>query len=1131
MKRTLTGILLLMLAGFTFAAYTYAPSSVLSSGSFVKIRVSESGLHAISYTDLKKMGLTPESVRIYGYGGAMLPQNFAQGRIDDLPLVPVYLDKGADGIFNSGDRLIFFAQGPVSWSHDGKQFVHTRNTYSNFGYYFLTSDHGSTEEIATQPAPNAAAAEDIRTYDAYQVHELDSINLIDRTGEEGGGREFYGEMFMPGATRNFRFRFSGLVASEPMNWNISVAAASSDASRFEIQMDNASTSVPLSGIPSSDFYTKASAGSSTKTISAEAGELKTVALTFRSSSPTALGFLNYIELNAVCNLALTGNEPLCFRSKTGKDNSNYYQFVIGNATAETQVWDVTDKAAITRMNTTFSAADKQLKFTARNTGIREYVAFNPQSATYLSPVKTADIEPQNLHALSDIDYVIITPAEFLSEAQRLAAAHEEYDNMTVAVVTDQQVYNEFSSGTPDASAYRWLMKMLYDRANASGGTIHKPRYLCLFGDGTFDNRKLISFSNSGNNWLLTYQSKNSVNEVKAYATDDYFGFLDDNEGEVDVNGRMDIGVGRIPVNTLAQATGVVDKTVRYIKGENKGKWKNQLIFVADDGDSNLHTSCSDQAGEATRTGNPDFVVNKIYLDAYTQEVNASGESYPLAQSRLNNLLNSGALLFDYCGHSGYNNASSEGLVTLAGIRAMQNENPAFWIFASCSFALFDAGKQSAAEEAVLNPDGGAIAVCAACRTVYASQNATLNKHICNVLFDHDTPFGYHSRLGDAVSQGKNACGSDENKMSYVLLGDPAVSLHFPTDYQVRTSHMADTINALSVTEIEGFIEAENGDTASWFNGKLHISVYDKLQRVTTLDNDQPDESEKVKFTYNDYPNILFQGETTIRDGRFSCTFMVPKDIRYNFGNGRIVYYAIDTLTSEEGVGHYEDFIVGGSSPVEVTDTVGPELKLYLGTKHFQQGDRTNEKPHFYAEISDEHGINTVGSGIGHDLLLIVDSKAAETYVLNDYFSATNNSYQQGIVSYQMQELSEGRHSAFFRAWDLLNNSSSETIEFEVVKGYDPSIVSVLTYPNPVDRGGMVNIAFEYDQPDVVMQTDIFIYDLSGRLVHRISQHGTETVRWNVAETATPAGVYLYKVQLSSSQTKTCSCTGKLIITK
>lgn len=1149
MKKLLT-ILTTLLIGVCFAkAHSYTSSSVLSEGTWVKIMVRQSGIYSISYDDIRKLGLDPANIRVYGYGGAMLTQNFTKTKIDDLPLVPVYINKGSDGVFSSGDNILFYGQGSVNWTFNGTNFTHTRNPYSDYGYYFLTSSKGSTQEITTAAAVTAAATKTISTYTALQLHEIDSINLVDRKNVEGGGREFYGEQFTPNDNRTFSFTFENLTrTNKSLRFIVDLAGFSSSTSIFTVTHESTMANETIPAIQSSDFYTKAAAKTAELNVTPSAGNKQNINITFKSSSATALGNLNYIEAIAECALTLTPNQPLFFRTKDGYGQNSYLQYNLAGASAETQIWDITDLQNIQRVSTTLNGTT--LSFKANNRTIHEYVAFNPSTSSFLSPItsqKDLDdiakaekksfsqtcplgaINTQNLHALSDIDLVIITPEEFLPEAQRLGNAHAQYDNMTVAVVTDQQVYNEFSSGTPDATAYRWLMKMLYDRARLSGGTIHKPGYLLLFGDGTFDNRKLLAAS--GNNWLLTYQAKNSLSEIKAYATDDYFAFLDDNEGENDLTGRMDCSVGRLPVNSTAQAQGVVDKLIRHMQNGNKGRWKNQMVFLADDGDSNLHTKGADAAAEAVRLHNPSFIVNKIYLDSYTQEVNASGESYPLAETRLNNLLREGVLLFDYCGHSGYNNATNEGLISIATIRKMQNDNLGLWMFASCSFALFDAGKTSGAEEAILNSEGGALAVCAADRTVFANQNAILNRHICDSLFAHSNPFDYNKRIGDAVRLGKNATGSDENKMAYVLLGDPAISLRYPTQYEVVTSSIPDTLNALSVNEVSGFLRAEDGDTALWFNGRLSITIFDKMQQITTLDNDQNDPDDKEKYTFNDYPNTLFQGETDVVDGKFSFRFMVPKDVRYNFGNGRIVYYAFDSENGEEACGHHESFIIGGSSPVEIIDTVGPNLNVYINSPSFTDGDQSNETPHFYAELSDEHGINTVGSGIGHDILLIVDDKADQTFVLNDYFSATNNSYQEGVVSYRMAELAEGRHSLFFRAWDLLNNSSSQTITFEVVKGLDPNVVSVMSYPNPVTSDGLLNIEVDYTQPDVIMQTDIYIYDMSGRLVHSISQRGTERITWDLGADSTPAGVYLYKVQLSSPTTKTVSKTGKLVVTK
>ncbi|MBQ1858281.1 MAG: hypothetical protein II140_00310, partial [Paludibacteraceae bacterium] len=439
---------------------------------------------------------------------------------------------------------------------------------------------------------------------------------------------------------------------------------------------------------------------------------------------------------------------------------------------------------------------------------------------------------------------------------------------------------------------------------------------------------------------------------------------------------------------------------------------------------------------------------------------------------MHNLLRSGVLFFDYSGHGGSNSVTNESILNQKDIESMSNRNLAFWLFATCNFGAYDGGKRSAAESAVLNPNGGAIGVLAATRTVFANPNTTLNRSICDKLFAHTNATQYNATLGEAIAAGKNALGGDANKMAYVLIGDPALRLNYPTDYQVQTTTAIDTLNALSVQHVEGRIIDEDSLLVEDFNGKVDITIYDKLQVITTRDND--DTSDDAKYlSYNDYPSTIFSGATDVKDGLFSYTFMVPKDIRYNFGNGRIVYYAVttDSLETAEATGHFEDFIIGGTGNVLLADTTGPEMRIYLNTQAFQNGDKTYPTPRFFADLQDEHGINTAGAGIGHDLMLIVDDDPKQIYSLNEYFTASSNSYQAGQVSYLMDALSDGPHSLTFRAWDLLNNSTTQSLNFIVESGLDPSIYSVTTYPNPVQEQGIVNLVVNYDQPDELIQTE------------------------------------------------------------
>ena len=468
-------------------------------------------------------------------------------------------------------------------------------------------------------------------------------------------------------------------------------------------------------------------------------------------------------------------------------------------------------------------------------------------------------------------------------------------------------------------------------------------------------------------------------------------------------------------------------------------------------------------------------------------------------------------------------------MNLSSIRKMTNKNQALWMLATCSFAHFDSGKRCAAEEAVLNANGGAIGVISACRTVYATQNTYINRNFCDTLFGHKDVFSYDMTVGRALAIAKNLTGTDENKMPYVLLGDPALHLAYPTEYQVNTTSRIDTLHALDVQQVEGEVVDQDGAVADWFNGKVNITVYDKMQRVTTRDNDETDESKKQYITYNDYPNSLFSGTANVQNGKFSYVFMTPKDIRYNYGKGRIVYYAYDTTAVAEGVGHFEDFVIGGSGSVLKQDTLGPALSLYLNTPAFRDGGTTYETPRFFADIEDENGINTVGTGIGHDLMLVVDNSSKYTYVLNEFFTSTDGSYQKGQVSYLMQELEEGAHSLSFRAWDLLNNSSTATLNFIVEKGAAPNIYSIVSYPNPVQATGILNLVVQYDQPDMVVETQINIYDMAGHLVWQTDMKNPDQVQLNMGELGLQPGLYMYNMRIKTENSRYSSKSGKIVV--
>ena len=758
-----------------------------------------------------------------------------------------------------------------------------------------------------------------------------------------------------------------------------------------------------------------------------------------------------------------------------------------------------------------------------------YLAIDVTAAsTFPKPEIVGVVPNQNLHALAAADMVILTHPNFLSQAERLAQAHRDIDKLTVAVVTTEQVYNEFSSGAPDATAYRWMMKMLYDRAIATNNTEDMPKYLLLFGRGSFDNRKILP--NSGDNLILTYQAENSFVTTLSYVTDDYFGLLGDNEGAQVPSDLLDIGIGRFPVSTVEQANDVVNKTIGYMQNKDKGSWKNQICFLADDGDAALHMTQADSVAVSVARSNPAFQVDKIYLDAYSQEITASGESYPLAKNRFQDLLRSGMLLVDFTGHAGPSSWTNEQILTTADIMDLSSKHLPLFVGATCDFLQFDIKSISGGEEVLLNPVGGGIGILSAARPVYASENFTLNKLFCDNLFKKVG--GQQQRIGDVLRYAKNNVGAEINKLSYVYMGDPAVKLNYPTKYKVVTTKINDksvlgndTLRALSVATVKGYIANDDGTKIADFNGNLHVVIYDKIQRITTLNNHGDG-----AITYSDRPNTLFSGDAIVKDGEYSFLFMLPKDIKYNYGSGRMNYYAEDDVHDYEAQGVFESFIVGGTANNLINDTSGPEVLMYLNTENFVSGDKVNETPLFIADIKDVNGINTVGSGIGHDLLLTIDNDPMKSFILNDNYQALVNSYSAGTVKYKLPQLDNGKHSLTLRVCDLLNNSSTTSIDFVVENGLTPTIFSVTNYPNPFK--GSTRIRVIHDRPETILKTTVEIFDIVGKKIWSFDEPSADDISWDLSSmegVKIKSGVYLYRVSIKTKNSNLYYKTNKMII--
>lgn len=1106
--------------------HSYAANSVLSQGKFCKIRVVNSGVYKLTYEDLNSMGIDPKNVRIFGYGGNVLDQNFNTSKIDDLPELSIYMNSGNDGIFNAGDYILFYAEGINKWSFDKSlnMFTHTINSYSKYGYYFVTSDAGVGKKITDKSidVPASSTINPIDQFIDYQVYEKELYNFT------YSGKEFYGETFNDILTRNLTYNFPNPVSTNSTLARLDVAASSMSSSSFTLLLNGAQDkTLAVANRTISDNYEQAKGNNGVFSFTPQ-GDNFVFTLNYNKSTPTSVGYLNYLEVNARRYLTMSGS-AMQFQNVDNLGFNSYNKYQISSAPGSLQVWDITDPQNINSIPLT--PENDKVTFTDGAFNLKKYIAIDPTaSGSFSKPEIVGTVANQNLHGISQADMIIISYPDFISQAQTLAQAHRDKDNMTVEVVTTEQVYNEFSSGTPDATAYRWIMKMLYDRALSSGNTSGLPKYLLLFGRGSYDNRNILK--NSGDNLILTYQADNSLVTTLAYTTDDYFTFLDDNDGSQVASNLMDIGVGRFPVTTKEQATDVVTKTISYMNNKDKGDWKNQLCFLADDGDATLHMKQSDSIASQVGRNNPAYQVNKIYLDAFVQEVNASGQTYPVAKNKLNNLMQSGLLLLDFTGHAGATGLTNEAILSLADVKSLTNPHLFLFVGATCDFLQYDVQSVSGGERLFLNPNGGGIGVISAARPVYASQNFTFNKLFCENLFKKVN--GKPVRIGDAILNAKNNVGTEINKLSYVYMGDPAIALNFPSRYNVITTKInsstvfgKDTLRALSVDTVQGYIGDDNKSIVSNFNGKLQVTIYDKLQKITTLNNESDG-----SMTFFDRPNTLFSGNADVVNGVFKFTFMLPKDIKYNYGGGKLDYYAEDDVNNFEAQGNFDDFIVGGTSMVTLNDTVGPQADIFLNSENFVNGSKVNETPEFIAKVMDENGINTVGSGIGHDITVKVDMDPLKYYVLNDYFEAVANNYTEGIVKYKLPAMSDGKHTLTFKVWDLLNNSSSRSIDFEVVTGLTPEIFSVYNYPNPVRTTSTTNIVVKHDRPETILKTTVEIFDLSGRKVWSFSQNSTDEISWNLISNdgiTVKTGIYLYRVSIKTSNSDITSKTNKMLI--
>jgi len=1100
---------------------TFADNSVLASGAIYKVSFTESGVYKLDYNYLKDLGIdidniNPKNLAVYTSHGKALAENIIEDRFDDLIESPILIKGEENNVFNSADYILFYAKGDESWNTSNNTYNHEKNIYSDINYAFIKVKESQGKRLGTSNSLSTTAYTS-SIYNSLQRYEEDKVNLLAAfTATQGTGQLWFGDRYNTVKEYDYtdKFDLTGYVLGEEIEIKLGFAGRNDEnTSRVFLDLDGNTLDKSLarindSGSISTNRYANYALMNTTTTINNPNGKI-VVRYPFQGNDVSE-GWLDYLQLIIPKTLNFNGNPILI----SNQESVNYNNTALSLTGSPDHIWDVT---SLDDIKNAF-VDNGQIKYNSQDE-LRLFYAFN--EATAMTPTKLGVVENQNLHSIDDVELIVIYHPTFENDIERYVEHRSSFGNLNVKAVNINHVYNEFSGGKVDPSAIRDLAKMVYDRTD-------NFKYLLLIGDGSFDYKQLTP-DIPDHNFIPAYETKESLDPIDGFPTDDFYALLDINEG-TNLKGQLDIAVGRFPVKTAEEFTGLVDKLIHYdTHPDTQGDWKLKLGFAADDEDSGRHLTDTEDIANQTKLRYPDFNQQKIYFDAFLQESTPGGARFPDATKELNNAVFKGLLVLNYLGHGGPKGWAQERVLQVSDIQSWNNyDNIPLLITATCTFAGYDEPSvESAGEVSLLNERGGAIGLFSTTRAVFASDNKRLVSSVYDTMFT--TQGGQLQTLGEILMRGKNKNVQDTQKINarkFSLLGDPSMRLSVPL-LNVETSKIngtsisefSDTLKALEQVTIEGIITDQNNQFVSDYNGIVYPTIFDKESTLRTLAND----SNSGEKSFNVIKNILFKGAATVTNGMFSFTFVVPKDINYAYGPGRISYYATNP-DRVDAKGSNDDFIIGGTSNNIIQDNQGPEIQIFMNDESFVFGGITNTDPVLLIKLEDENGINVTGTSIGHDLSGTLDEDNQGTFIMNDFYEATVDNFREGSARYPISGLESGRHSISVKAWDVLNNSSEARSEFVVIKDGDNVLEHVLNYPNPFTTS--TNFQFEHDLTSTELDILITIYTISGKVIKTIeaTKYATgfriDGIHWDGTDdfgSDIGKGVYLYKIKVRSDE--------------
>lgn len=1100
---------------------TFADNSILSSGAIHKVSFTESGVYKLDYNYLKDLGIdidniNPKNLAVYTSHGKALAENIIEERFDDLIESPILIKGEEDNVFNSGDYILFYAKGDESWNTSNNTYNHEKNIYSDINYAFIKVKESQGKRLGTSSSLSTTAYTS-SIYNSLQRYEEDKVNLLAAfTATQGTGQLWFGDRYNTVKEYDYtdKFNLTGYVLGEEIEIKLGFAGRNDEnTSRVFLDLDGNTLDKSLarindSGSISTNRYANYALMNTTTTINNPNGKI-VVRYPFQGNDVSE-GWLDYLQFIIPKTLNFSGDPILI----SNQESVNYNNTALILTGSPDHIWDVT---SLDDIKNAF-LDNGQIKYNSQDE-LRLFYAFNEANA--MTPTKVGVVENQNLHSIDDVELIVIYHPTFENDIERYVEHRSSFGNLNVKAININHVYNEFSGGKVDPSAIRDLAKMVYDRTD-------NFKYLLLVGDGSFDYKQLTP-DIPNHNFIPAYETKESLDPIDGFPTDDFYALLDINEG-TNLKGQLDIAVGRFPVKTAEEFTGLVDKLIHYdTHPDTQGDWKLKLGFAADDEDSGRHLTDTEDIANQTKLRYPDFNQQKIYFDAFLQESTPGGARFPDATKELNNAVFKGLLVLNYLGHGGPKGWAQERVLQVSDIQSWNNyDNIPLLITATCTFAGYDEPSvESAGEVSLLNERGGAIGLFSTTRAVFASDNKRLVSSVYDTMFT--TQGGQLQTLGEILMRGKNKNVQDTQKINarkFSLLGDPSMRLSVPL-LNVETSKVngisvsefSDTLKALEQVTIEGIITDQNNQFVSDYNGIVYPTIFDKESTLRTLAND----SNSGEKSFNVIKNILFKGAATVTNGMFSFTFVVPKDINYAYGPGRISYYATNP-DRVDAKGSNDEFIIGGTSNNIIQDNQGPEIQIFMNDESFVYGGITNTDPVLLIKLEDENGINVAGTSIGHDLSGTLDEDNQGTFIMNDFYEATVDNFRQGSARYPISGLESGRHSIAVKAWDVLNNSSEARSEFVVIKDGDNLLEHVLNYPNPFTTS--TNFQFEHDLTSTELDILITIYTISGKVIKTIeaTKYATgfriDDIHWDGTDdfgSDIGKGVYLYKIKARSDE--------------